>query len=91
MILHARSLRYDQFYDAANPYGKTINAFKIVEGWRLRYLLYFVVGSVLCSICVVAVITVIRQSLEDGLTAGSYSLALASTALAVLAFLSVVL
>ena len=91
LILRARSLQYDRFYDAANPYGKTIRAFKIVEGWRLRYLLLLVVGSLACSICVVAIITVARQSLEDGLTAGSYSLALATTCLAVLAFLSAVL
>ena len=60
LILRARSLRHDRFYDAANPYGKTIRAFKIVEGWRLRYLLLLVIGSLVYSICVVAVIAVAR-------------------------------
>ncbi|KAH7303004.1 hypothetical protein BKA65DRAFT_240087 [Rhexocercosporidium sp. MPI-PUGE-AT-0058] len=90
-LVSYKSLQYDRFYNAANPYDKTIRAFKIVEGWRLRYLLLLVVGSLAYSICVVAVIAVARQSLEDGLTTGSYSLALATTCLAVLAFLSAVL
>jgi hypothetical protein len=38
---HSR-LCVDTFYDAACPYGKTVNAFMLVEGWRVRYLLCLV-------------------------------------------------
>jgi hypothetical protein len=61
----------------SSTYGKTVNAFKIVEGWHLRYLLCLFAAGVLCSICVVAIVTAMNQSFESGLTAGSYALALA--------------
>jgi hypothetical protein len=83
-------LQYDTYEDAANPYGKSINAFQIVEGWRIQYLLVLVLASMILSICVVA-ITTATSNIGDGLTAGSYALGLATVILAVLTFLSAVL
>jgi hypothetical protein len=91
LTIHASGLQWDKYFDAANPYGKTINAFKIIEGWHLRYLLCLFGSSVFCSICITAIITVAKQSFEAGLSAGSYTLALATVFLAVLTFLSAVL
>ncbi|KAH8757118.1 hypothetical protein BGZ57DRAFT_932894 [Hyaloscypha finlandica] len=85
------SLQYDEYLEASKPYGKTVNAFKIVEGWHLRYLLCLFAAGVLCSICVVAIVTAMNQSFQSGLTAGSYALALAGVFLAILTFLSAVL
>jgi hypothetical protein len=84
-------LQFDTYQDAANPHGKTINAFKIVKGWRVRYMLCLFTAGILGSICVVAIATSMNQSFESGLTAGSYALALAGVFLAVLTFLGAVL
>jgi hypothetical protein len=74
----------------ANPYGKSINAFELVEGWRIQYLLCLVLASLLLSIYVVATATAITKCFEAGLTKGSYALGLATIILAVLTFLSAV-
>jgi hypothetical protein len=55
-------LQFDTYQDAANPHGKTINAFKIVKGWRVRYMLWLFAAGVLGSICVVAIVTAMNQS-----------------------------
>lgn len=84
-------LEWDQGYDAISPYGKTINGFLLVEGWHLRYIFCLVAASLIASICVVAVATAVGQSFEAGLTAGSYTLGLATIVLAVLTFLSAII
>ncbi len=61
-----------------------------MEGWRIQYLLILVISSMMLSICVVAITTAI-SNIGDGLTAGSYTLALATIILAVLTFLSAIL
>ncbi|KAL4994243.1 hypothetical protein BDV10DRAFT_189179 [Aspergillus recurvatus] len=81
----------DKFCDAAKPYGKTVYAFAVVEGWHVRYMLCLFVAGVLCSIIVVPITIAISQSLEVGLTAGSYSLGIATVLLAVFTFLSAIL
>lgn len=86
-----RSLQYDISADAANPYGKTINGFKVIEGWHPRYMLCMFASSVFFSLCIVALITTINGSFEIGFTAGSYALALATMVFAVLTLLSAVL
>ncbi|KAI9370296.1 hypothetical protein BJX61DRAFT_516016 [Aspergillus egyptiacus] len=63
----------------------------VVEGWHGRYMLLLVLGGFLCSFCVVAISTAVTQSLEVGLTAGSYTLAIATLFLAIMSFLSAVL
>ncbi|OBT68723.1 hypothetical protein VE03_02098 [Pseudogymnoascus sp. 23342-1-I1] len=77
-VVAYRSLQYDRFTDAANPYGRTINAFKVIEGWHPRYMLCLFAGSTFCSLCIVALVTTINGSFEIGFTAGSYALALAT-------------
>jgi hypothetical protein len=97
LIVHALTLylqsdlTYDTYEDAANPYGKSINAFKLFEGWRIQYLLYLVLASLLLSVCVVAMATAITKNFDTGLTTGSYALGLATAILAVLTFLSAVI
>lgn len=77
--------------DAVNPYGKTVYAFAVVEGWHVRYMLLLLAASIICSISVVAVATAVSHSLECGLTAGSYALGIATVLLAIMTFLSAVL
>lgn len=48
-------------------------------------------GSVLFSLCIVALVTTINGSFEIGFAAGSYALALATIIFAVLTLLSAVL
>ncbi|KAJ6059706.1 uncharacterized protein N7446_000357 [Penicillium canescens] len=86
-----RVLAWDTQSDAASPYGRVIYGFKLVEGWRTRYLLYLVMASLFLSACVVAIATAVLQDFEAGLTAGSYALAITAVALAVLTFLSAVI
>ena len=81
----------DKYFDAANPYGKTINAFILIEGWHIRCLLCLAAASFLCSICIAAITAAMSQKFEVGLTAGSYSLGLAAVSLGLFAFLSAVL
>ncbi|KAF7508666.1 hypothetical protein GJ744_009058 [Endocarpon pusillum] len=57
-----RDLKEDRFNDAANPYGKTVNAFMIVEGWRIRYLLCLIAISLVVSIGVVCGVAVVSHS-----------------------------
>jgi hypothetical protein len=54
-------------------------------------MLLLFIGGVLCSVCVVAVATGVSQSLECGLTAGSYALGIVTVLLATMTFLSAVL
>jgi hypothetical protein len=85
------NLCVDTFNDAARPYGKTVNGFMLVEGWRIRYLLCLVAASLVCSICIAAIGWVYDQSMEAGLTAGTYAVAVTAVPLGVLTFLSAVL
>lgn len=84
-------MKSDRFTDAANPYGKTVFAFRLVEGWRVRYLLCLVAISLACSLGIIGIVTAADGSIEDGVTAGSYALGLAAVFLAVMTFLSAIL
>lgn len=90
-MVRSSHLKWDHGIDAICPYGKTVNAFLLIEGWHIRYLFCLVAASLLASICVVAVATGISQSIEAGLTAGSYTLGLATIILGLLTFLSAVI
>lgn len=89
-IRPSRNLAWDGWNDAASPYGKLIYGFQLIEGWHIRYLLCLIAGSLILSVCVVAVSTAILGNFEAGLTAGSYALALTAIGLAVLTFLSAI-
>jgi hypothetical protein len=85
------SLQYDKYHDAPKPTGKIDNGFNIIEGWNVRYLLCLFAAGVLCSICVVAIVTAMTQSFVSGWTAGSYTLALSGIVLAILTSLRAIL
>lgn len=85
------NLCVETYGDAACPYGKTINGFVLVEGWRIRYLLCLVAASLVGSICVAAVGWVYGRSMVSGLTAGTYAVTVTAVPLGVLTFLSAVL
>lgn len=84
-------LKEDRYNDAATPYGKTVNAFMIVEGWRIDYLLWLIAISLVVSIGVVCGVAVVSHSLDDGLTAGTYALGFFTIPLAAMTLLSAVL
>jgi len=77
--------------EAANSRGKDISGFLVIEGWHTKYLLFLVAGSLLCSICVIAISAAASQSLETALTAGSYACGLAAALIAVFTLLSAIL
>jgi hypothetical protein len=85
------ALKVDSYNEAANPYGKQVDAFMVVEGWRISYLLYLIGSSLVCSICVVCVGAAVTRSFEAGLTAGTYCLGLASVALTAMTISSYIL
>lgn len=82
---------YNKYYDAANPYGQTIHAFLILEGWNVRLILLLVGTGIFLTVCIVSIVTAVTHDFEVGLTAGSYAASLLAVLLAVFAFLSVVL
>ncbi|KAH7121404.1 hypothetical protein EDB81DRAFT_913581 [Dactylonectria macrodidyma] len=86
-----KDLQYDTYRDAATPYGRTIPAFLLIEGWHIRYLLVLVGASLVGSACVIAITAALAQSIEIALTAGSYTCGISMALIAVLAFLSGVL
>ncbi|KAL2817782.1 hypothetical protein BJX63DRAFT_92184 [Aspergillus granulosus] len=86
-----KDLATDKYMDAANPYGKTIYGFMIIEGWHIKHMMLLFVAGLLCSICVTAIATAVGHSLEVGFTAGSYTLGIATVFLAVMTFLSAIL
>ncbi|KAL4819761.1 hypothetical protein BDW67DRAFT_154087 [Aspergillus spinulosporus] len=81
----------DKFSDAANPYGKTVYAFLVLEGWHIRYMLCLFMLSLLCSICIVAIVTAVSRRLEAGLTAGSYAIGVATAFLGLITILSAII
>ena len=85
------ALQYDEFYDAANPYGKTVRALMLVEGWKVRTFLCLISAGFFLSICTVAVSTAVSGDFEMGLTAGGYACGLSTALIAVFTFLSAVL
>jgi hypothetical protein len=81
----------DIFLDAAKPYGKTVYAFQLIEGWRVCYILCIIAISLVCSICIVGITTAAHQSFDVGLTAGSYALGFAAVLLGIITLLSAIM
>lgn len=82
---------YNEWSDAANPYGKTIKAFLVLEGWNITLLLQLIGIGVFLTACVVSIVTAACHSIEIGLTAGSYAVGLLAFLLASFTFLSAVI
>ncbi len=89
--LDVRQLQYDKFNDAASPYGRSISAFLLVEGWNIRYILILTGITILGSACVIAIMAARTGSIESALTAGSYACGLGGTLITVLTLLSALL
>lgn len=68
-----------------------MNAFAIVEGWHIRYLLVLIGLGLLVSFLVVSTATIVSRSLEAGLTAGSYALGVVTLLLAAMTLLSAII
>lgn len=89
--MRTRDLAYERFYNAENPYGKTVDALELVSGWRIRRLLWTTLASIVVDICIVAAVTMLTGSGETGLAAGSYAAAIEALLMALLTLLSAVL
>ena len=87
---YVSNLAVDKFDDAANPYGKLVSAFAIVEGWQTRYLLFLIGLGLFVSVLVVSIATIASRSLETGLTAGSYALGVVTLLLATMTLASAI-
>ena len=86
-----RDLQYDTYMNAVSPYGRTIYAFLLVEGWHIRCLLILVGAGLSGSGCLIAIVAAFSQSIEVALTAGSYACGLSGVIIAVFTFLSAVI
>ena len=85
------ALSEDQFTDAEEPFGKTVNALEPIKGWHTKELLFTILAAAALDVCIVAVVTVATKSLQSGLAAGSYAIGLQALFIAVIAMLGVVL
>lgn len=88
--LEPSDLAYDTFYDAEDPYGKDVNALELINGWRVRRLLWTTLAAIVLDICIVAVVTLLTGSGETGLAAGSYAAAIEALMMALLTLLGAV-
>ena len=86
-----RELRYDRYCDAADPLGKTIDAFELVKGWQVQHLLWILLVAVMIVVGTVAVCTPVFRNLQTGLAAGSSAVGIEAFVLGGLTLLSVVL
>jgi len=85
-----RYLAYEEYVDAEDPYGKSINALELVSGWRVRRLLWTTLAAIVIDTCIVAIVTLLSNSGETGLAAGSYAAAIEALLMALLTMLSAV-
>lgn len=83
-------MQFDQYEDAANPYGRTIKGFELIEGWHTTYLLALIFGALIGGVGVIAVSAAVSQSFEMALTVGSYACGLATALIAVFTLLSAI-
>jgi hypothetical protein len=90
-LVRTSGLAYDQYWDAEDPYGKTIDALELVSGWRIRRLLWTTLAAIVVDICIVAIVTLLVGSGETGLAAGSYAAAIEALLMALLTLVSAVL
>lgn len=86
--MSTRHLAYDQSSDAVDPYGKSVDALELVNGWRVRRLLWTTLAAIVIDICIVAIVTLLTRSSERGLAAGSYAAAIEALLMALLTLLS---
>lgn len=85
-----RGLQKLSFQECNHPYGKIVKALLIVEGWHVRYLAALVGFSVVVSLCVVAIVTLVKD-IAIGIAVGSYTIGGAAVLLGLLTVLSSIL
>ncbi|KAL9638748.1 MAG: hypothetical protein Q9164_001365 [Protoblastenia rupestris] len=85
------ALAEDRWTEIEEPFGKTIHALELIQGWHTMRLLYSTIAAAIADVLIVAMITVATKSLQSGLAAGSYAVGLQALFLAMLAMLGVVL
>jgi hypothetical protein len=84
-------LIYDKWFDAAHPYGRTIRALLVVEGWNIMRLLQLIGVGAFLIVSIVSIITETFHSPEVGLTAGTYTVSLLAILLTMFIFMSAII
>lgn len=85
------NLKTTHFLDAADRYGEGIPALLLVDGWHKTRLLILIGLAVCISLVVTVLAAAVGQSINIGLTAGSYTFALVAVIIASLTFFSAIL
>ena len=73
------SLREDVWHDAEDPFGKTIPALELVQGWHTTRLIVTMVVFIVLDTLIVAITTLVTSSLQSGMAAaaaGGYAIGL---------------
>ncbi|KAB8212852.1 hypothetical protein BDV33DRAFT_186026 [Aspergillus novoparasiticus] len=90
-ITRYRDLETTHFLDACDGCGEGILALLLVDGWHTQRLLVLVGLAVLLNILITILGAAVGQSINMGLTAGSYTFALVAVIIATLSFFSAIL
>lgn len=92
VLIVSSNLKTTRFLDAADDgYGESIPALLLIDGWHMKRLLIMICFTVLISLVVIVLAAAVGQSIDTGLTAGSYTLALVAIFIATLTFFSAIL
>lgn len=91
VLIASSNLKTTHYLDAADRYGESIPALLLIDGWHIKRLLIMICFAVLMSLLVTVLAAAVGQSIDTGLTAGSYTLALVAIFIATLSFFSAVL
>lgn len=84
-------MRTTYFLDACDGSGEGILALLLVDGWHTQKLLVLVGLAVSLSMLTTILGATVGQSINMGLTAGSYTFALVAVIIATLSFFSAIL
>lgn len=85
------ALREDRWTDAELPFGKTVAALELIQGWRTIRLFVTILMAVVLDTCIVGATTYAFKSLQTGLAAGSYATGLEALLITLLTLLSFIL
>ena len=89
--VESSALREDRWTDAEDPFGKTVAALELIQGWRMVRLFVTTFMAIILDSCIVAVTTIATKSLQSGLAAGSYATGLEALLITLLTLLSFIL
>lgn len=92
VLIASSNLKTTRFLDAADDgFGESIPALLLIDGWHMKRLLIMICFAVLFSLIVTVLAAAVGQSIDTGLTAGSYTLALVAVFIATLSLFSAIL